>query len=61
MASPLLYGQSKITNESIIYSSDAHFDNQGYNAISGYEYSLDDFKMRNEILKNPNPNWELYS
>lgn len=39
----------------VVTNFDAHFDDQGYNAISGYEYSLDDFKMRNEILKDPNP------
>ena len=27
----------------------------GINAKSGYEYSFDDFIMRNEILKDPNP------
>lgn len=38
-----------------ITNFDANFDDRGYNAKSGYEYSFDDFIMRNEILKDPNP------
>lgn len=38
-----------------ITNFDANFNDKTYNTKSGYEYSFDDFVMRNEILKDSNP------
>jgi len=39
----------------VVTNFDAHFDDRSYNVESGYEYSIDDFMMRRELIKDPNP------